>query len=196
MANQKYKNTCGCPKSDGEPCGRPSGWGTDHVGEGFCRLHDGKDLEKAKVAEVQRIISEFGGRTDIHPAQALLELVQFKAAEVEYWRAQAANAHWKDLADVGIGGAVYKKVTLAMLHEAEDQLQRFSQACIKVGVDEVRVRVMATQGEAIVAAMRKLLADPRLGILPSAPTDAIIKDVLQELAAQVSPNAAIARWKS
>jgi nucleoid-associated protein YejK len=90
----------------------------------------------------------------------------------------------------------YETLYVKMLHESENQLMQFSQACVKVGVDEIRVRAMATQGEAIVAAMKKLLADPRLGILTSTPVDAIIRETLQELAAQASPNAAIARWKS
>ncbi len=28
-------------KKDGSPCRRPAGWGTDHVGEGKCKLHGG-----------------------------------------------------------------------------------------------------------------------------------------------------------
>lgn len=34
---------CGATKRDGSegPCGLPAGWGTDHVGEGRCKLHGG-----------------------------------------------------------------------------------------------------------------------------------------------------------
>jgi len=190
-----YNNVCGCPKSNGDPCGKPAGWGTSHVGSGFCRLHDNKALDKAASAEAKAIVAKFGGRMDVHPAQALLELVQNKAAEVEYWRVRATEAEsWKDLADVGIGGQVYKKVTLAMLHESEDQLAKFSQACVKVGVAEVRVRAMAVQGQAIVEAMRTLLQDPRLGVLTSAPVDDVIRETLQKLAADASATNAIAKW--
>lgn len=36
-------NVCGRPKRDGsgDECGLPAGWGTDHVGEGACKLHGG-----------------------------------------------------------------------------------------------------------------------------------------------------------
>lgn len=35
-------NECGWT-ADGknDPCGLPAGWGTDHVGEGYCRKHGG-----------------------------------------------------------------------------------------------------------------------------------------------------------
>lgn len=35
--------TCGRSKRDGsgDPCQRPAGWGTDHPGEGACKLHGG-----------------------------------------------------------------------------------------------------------------------------------------------------------
>lgn len=34
---------CGARKRDGsdDPCGLPAGWGTDHVGDGRCKLHGG-----------------------------------------------------------------------------------------------------------------------------------------------------------
>lgn len=36
-------DTCGRTKRDGsgDPCKRPAGWGTDHPGEGACKLHGG-----------------------------------------------------------------------------------------------------------------------------------------------------------
>jgi len=36
-------DTCGRTKRDGsgDPCARPAGWGTDHPGEGACKLHGG-----------------------------------------------------------------------------------------------------------------------------------------------------------
>jgi hypothetical protein len=37
-----YKNICGRNRKHGRgPCTRPAGWGTDHPGEGACKLHGG-----------------------------------------------------------------------------------------------------------------------------------------------------------
>lgn len=190
-----YK-TCGAIKANDEPCGRPSGWGTDHVGVGFCKLHDANKVMEARVNEAKAIVAKFGGRVDMHPAQALLELVQHKAAEVEYWRAKATNDEANLVTYNPIEGKAYKAFHLQMLHEAEDQLAKFSQACVRVGVEEVRVRAMALQGEAIVAAMKIMLSDPRLGVLTTAPIDDVVRDTLKRVAEESSPSVAIGRWKA
>ena len=36
------KKYCGAKTRAGTPCRRPAGWGTDHVGEGRCKLHGGR----------------------------------------------------------------------------------------------------------------------------------------------------------
>lgn len=39
----RQRKLCGAKtKSTGEPCRRTAGWGTDHPGEGRCKLHGGK----------------------------------------------------------------------------------------------------------------------------------------------------------
>src|SRR5690349_3505226 len=36
---------CGAKNRQGQPCKRPAGWGTDHVGSGKCKLHGGASLK-------------------------------------------------------------------------------------------------------------------------------------------------------
>lgn len=36
------KKTCGAKTRAGTPCKQPAGWGTNHAGEGRCKLHGGK----------------------------------------------------------------------------------------------------------------------------------------------------------
>lgn len=36
---------CNAKNRAGQPCKRPAGWGTDHVGTGRCKLHGGKSLK-------------------------------------------------------------------------------------------------------------------------------------------------------
>lgn len=43
MQNKPHdKKYCGAKTRAGTPCKRPAGWGTNHVGEGRCKLHGGK----------------------------------------------------------------------------------------------------------------------------------------------------------
>lgn len=44
------KNICGANKRDGsgDKCSLPAGWGTDHVGEGNCKLHGGAAVKKGR----------------------------------------------------------------------------------------------------------------------------------------------------
>ena len=42
MTKRKYEGVkCGAKNRSGKPCKRPAGWGTDHAGEGRCKLHGG-----------------------------------------------------------------------------------------------------------------------------------------------------------
>jgi len=42
---------CGATTRDGDPCQRRAGWGTNHVGEGRCKQHGGKDRDKGGAPE-------------------------------------------------------------------------------------------------------------------------------------------------
>lgn len=41
QSHDKARPLCGAKNRAGEPCKRPAGWGTAHVGEGRCKLHGG-----------------------------------------------------------------------------------------------------------------------------------------------------------
>lgn len=47
--------TCGAKNRAGSPCKQPAGWGTDHPGQGRCKLHGGKSLVKhGRYSTIQR----------------------------------------------------------------------------------------------------------------------------------------------
>lgn len=98
------RGTCGAQLRDtekGERCSRPRGYGTDHVGYGYCRRHAGSTangrkhaaLERAR-AEVARVKREgfYGVRVAVDPEQALLEEMQRSAGAVRWL--EAAIADW------------------------------------------------------------------------------------------------------
>ena len=174
-----------------ETCRRPAGWGTDHVGIGACKLHGGttsSHRKRAAVVAMARQVSEWGGRIDVTPPEALLELVQGKAAEVAYWNQLVAELSDEDRAGMldakaeqGLGpqgpvDTVTRQagphVYLVMLHKAQDQLATYSAAAIRAGVDEAMVRVAAVQAAAVVELARQAIAAARADL--RADPDAIL----------------------
>lgn len=152
---------CGARKRQGEgTCTRPAGWGTDHVGVGPCKLHGGSTpahRTAAAATQARRDVVLFGGRRDIHPADALLELVQWTAGEVDYWRSRVRLLEEDELTwgvtkvkeggeDRGTTEEAKPNIAYVMLVDASNRLERYSASALKAGVDERRVRLAEQQG--------------------------------------------------
>ena len=182
----------GEPRDDGRTtCERPAGWGTAHPGIGKCKLHGGSTRNHARFAEVEqarRAVALWGGRRDIHPADALLELVQTKAAEVAYWRFRVAEIAEEDLTygvtKVKTGGDDYGTTeeakphsALTLLHKAEADLGAYAAASLKAGVDEARVRIAEAQAAWAIELLRRGFA---LAQVPADEADRIIITMTQE----------------
>lgn len=142
-------------------------------GQKRCRMHGGSSPNALAAAErrlaaldAARQVQAWGGRLDITPPEALLELVQTKAAEVAYWNWRVA-----DLPDTERAGLLVTKtergqqngkhtdittkqatphVWLTMLHKTQDQLATYSAAAIKAGVDQRMVELAAMQAQWLV----------------------------------------------
>lgn len=141
-------------KQTGEQCRRRA-----HPGATVCVMHGARAKQVQTAIENRHAIqlahdqvALWGGRRDIHPADALLELVQVKSAEVAYWRFRVAEIAEEDLTygvtKTKIGGEDYgtteeakPHIALALLHKAEADLASYAAASLKAGVDEARVRI-------------------------------------------------------
>jgi len=152
---------CGARKRQGDgTCTQPAGWGTDHVGIGACKLHGGSMANHktaAATTQARRDVVLFGARRDIHPADALLELVQWTAGEVDYWRQRVRLLEEHDLTwgvtkvkeggdDRGTTEEAKPNIAYVMLVDASNRLERYSASALKAGVDERRVRLAEQQG--------------------------------------------------
>ena len=164
-SRDRDKPKCGGKRRGTEgQCQRPAGWGTDHPGIGACKLHGGSTPNHHKNAlkvQAQRDVTAFGARTDITAPEALLELVQSKAAEVAYWDGRVSELGDDDRAGLllakteqGLGpqGPVDTRtrqagphVFVVMLHKAQDQLAAYSAAAIRAGVDRAMVEAVTLQ---------------------------------------------------
>ena len=198
---QSQKPKCGARKRQGEGnCQRPAGWGTSHPGIGACKLHGGSTQNAAKHAQVvqaRRDVDAWGGRTDVAPAEALLQLVQAKAAEVAYWEWRVA-----ELADDARAGLLLSKresglgaqgpvdvdthtagphVFVVLLHKAQDQLAAYAAAAVRVGVDKALVELAALQAAWLVPLLLEAVAAGRADIAADG------RDVVRALLEQGAP---------
>ena len=155
--------TCGAKTRDGDPCRNPPMSGATR-----CRMHGGatprgRAAAERRLAEAEaaRHVTAFGARTDITAPEALLELVQSKAAEVAYWdgrvaelgddeRAGMLDAKVEDGFEKGEAKLIRTTqagphVFVVMLHKAQDQLAAYSAAAIRAGVDRAMVEAVTLQ---------------------------------------------------
>lgn len=170
-------------KSTGQRCGKPA-----IPGGTVCRIHGGatpviKAAGQRRLAELQAQadVTKFGARRDIHPAEALLELVHWTAGEVDYWRARVALVEAEtDGEALAWGKTSHRKgsgpegpidvttheakpnVAYAMLERASDRLAQYAAAALKAGVEERRVQLAERQGALVADVIRRVLADLQL----------------------------------
>lgn len=174
MAEFDPSKHCGGKKRQAPfgPCTRPHGWGTDHPGIGRCKLHGGSTPDHNKAAQkeqARRDVELFNAPKDIHPATALLELVQWTAGEVDYWRQRVRALEEADLTwgvtkikeggdDRGTTEEAKPNIAYAMAIDASNRLEKYSSAALKAGVDAALVRIAETQGARLFDAIEQILA--------------------------------------
>lgn len=200
------KPLCGANRRQGEPgdtCRRPAGWGTDHVGIGPCKLHGGSTpahRAAAVVTQAKRDVVLFGARRDVHPAEALLELVQWTAGEVDYWRMRVRELDeealtWgvskvkEDGHDKGTTYEAKPNIAYTMLRDASDRLERYSSSALKAGVDERRVRIAEQQGTQLLGVLIACLTELGHDVSPGSEAARIVLKHIEPLRAAVTAEA-------
>lgn len=163
---------CGAKRRQGgAPCGKPAGWGTDHVGFGRCKMHGGSTpnhLKSVANARAEAALVALGRPNVGADAQAeLLGMVAEASGNVRTLR------QWvEDLAD-GVTQSVFvaggyenlsENVLVEMYGKWCDRLVSYSAQCIRAGVSERVVKVMEEQAEMCARVVTAMLDDPELGL--------------------------------
>ena len=172
-------------------------------GATVCHMHGAsapqvraKAAERVALARAEAEATKIGiTRRDIHPAEALIELVQYTAGEVDYWRHTVSLIDDTDLIwgttrvkdggdDRGTTQEAKPHIAYVMLERASDRLATYAAAALKAGCDERRVRLAEAQGAAVALAIRTILdqlhlTPPQLELVPT-----IVPAALRSLAAQ------------
>lgn len=187
---QVHERCTGHSSRTGKPCKQ-----NPIDGLTVCKFHGG-GTKAARAAGKRRVTeaaataeaARFATRRDIHPADALLELVQWTAGEVDYWRGKVDA-----LADEELAGALITKtevgedkgqptdlttteaaehIYIRMLGKASDRLATYAAAALRAGVEERRVRLAENQGQLVAAVIRRILdalnlTDTQLELVPT-----------------------------
>lgn len=184
----------------GEPCKRPKVPGLD-----VCRYHGGNApnakkaaAERVALAAAQAEVARIGARRDIHPAEALIELVQFTAGEVHYWRHRVNDLEDDELTwgttrvkeggdDHGTTQEAKPNIAYTMLERSSDRLASYAAAALKAGVDERRVRLAESQGQIVAQVIRQVLDQLHLTEEQQHLVPTVVPAALRLIASQATP---------
>ncbi|MGQ4574905.1 HGGxSTG domain-containing protein [Dermabacteraceae bacterium P7006] len=177
-------------------------------GLAVCRMHGGSTplakrkrarfIAEEKAAKAARL---FSAPVDISPSEALIELVQWTAGEVRYWRSEVERIAGEDVEkltfgvtriETGVrdGSDVHMEtreaaasVAYQMLVDAENRLARFVTAALRAGVEERRLKLDEERGQTVVEILRKILDNLDLTDDQKAIAQVIVPKTLREAAA-------------
>jgi uncharacterized protein YutE (UPF0331/DUF86 family) len=153
--------TCGATNRNGEPCGLPAGWGTDHVGEGRCKLHGGQsptgeDNPAFKHGLFSDHLDERDRQTvtaleDFDDAQKLEELVNWRLARLRralrQLNQEEARSFWDAFESVVDGADTIEAAEMRELAKMLDQNNRAMQEEIDLVRRLIRDRNKIAEGE-------------------------------------------------
>jgi hypothetical protein len=178
------------------PCRKPAGWGTDHVGEGRCRLHGGKT--KTHVKNAQKAIAKAGADTyglpiDVDPAQALLDEVHRTAGHVAWLGAIVAAMRKGDLGwgvtkvkrggeDFGTTYESKLNVYLSLYQDERKHLTRVCETAIKAGVEQKRLTLETHRAELMVKMLEMVFGKLELTPEQSEKLEELVPEALKSLA--------------
>lgn len=171
------KPICGATKKNGEPCRRPAGWGTDHVGDGTCKLHGGSTPDAIlKAAKAKATV--MGIAIDVEPHEALLQCVRLTAGEVVYCNQMIAELAPEDAvghpleivsregytSEEGHVSYEERREKVPMMNiwirtraQALERLAKFAKMALDAGVDERRVRLAEGFTSVLAPALRDFM---------------------------------------
>jgi hypothetical protein len=151
---------CGAKKrSDGQPCRKFAGEGTDHFGVGRCRLHGGSTrthrIGAVRQEAKQRLARrEFGQPQQVDPGDALMEMLWIAYGQVAWLQQEIAKLN--DL-------TTFEARVLIQSHRDErDRTARVAATALDAGIAERQIRLAEQYGHVIARLIEGILGDLKL----------------------------------
>lgn len=182
---------CGARKRQSEgTCGQAAGWGTDHPGDGPCKLHGGATKNHRAASAVRQVeagarraLADLGVTTPV--TDPLLEL-QRLAGEIISFK-DALRSMVERLNSVRYDGPVGEQIRgeIVVYERAMDRAARVLRDMASLKIDErlvqIQSRVAETQGQAIASVIRAILGDLELTPAQQARVSEVVPRRLREL---------------
>ena len=149
---------CGARKKGGGTCGRPAGWGTNHYGIGKCKNHGGSTPNHVKAAASEEMRILLGRPLEINPLDALLWCIKIRAGEVHWLSQKIADLQEKEWEQQTIAGKTFHHYVRERAAAMND-LTRWSQMAISLGIAERAVKLAETYGEMLARLIQGILGD-------------------------------------
>lgn len=170
-------------------CCQPAGWGTNHKGVGWCKLHGGNSPTGEAHAAKQRIAASmpaYGAPINIGPHEAILEEVHRTAGHVQWlhemiqWLGRSPDTDVTDeeLEEVGIvpmGHAadaitqatlqgIKPSIWLQMYQAERKHLMEVCKTAVTMGCAERTIQLAEDQGKMLAMVILAIFRDNRLGM--------------------------------
>lgn len=152
---------CGATTRAGGRCSQRAGWGTSHVGDGRCKLHGGKapNAERAAMArrargEAERLAIDLERHQN--PPDVLLAELRRSCALADLFEDQLARGD----ARLGMNTELGPKMTIEteLWQRERDRAIQLSVACLKLGLEDRRVKLVEDAGRQLANFTRAIAA--------------------------------------
>jgi hypothetical protein len=157
---------CGAPKRQGEgTCTQVAGWGTNHLGQGPCKLHGGSTPTVSKGAQlallerhVRRLFEQIA--PEIKPVDNPLKAYGMFAGRVMAWL-ELMDSLLDDLTDVGYANGdgqeqVDRRVQL--YERAMDRANTVLSSYARLRIDERLAQITEEQADKVLAALDAVIS--------------------------------------
>jgi hypothetical protein len=156
-----------------------AGWGTNHPGTGKCKWHGGSMPNHVKAAAKDELRKLLGTEKEMNPFEAIMWCIRIRAGEVEWLGQKMAELEkdaWVESTLVGKQFHLYARERQAAMQD----LVRFSQIAISMGIAERYVRLSEVYGQTIAKLIEKVVykLDPskeQITRLPVAVREALLE---------------------
>lgn len=145
---RKVGATCGAKKRSGGKCTLAAGWGTVHTGTGKCKLHGGSVINHVKAAAKDEYRKLLGNPIEVNPLDAIQRCIHIRAGEVQWLTDRMAELDKKHWIEDTMVGKQFHLFARERQHAMND-LVRFSQIAVSLGLTERAVKLAETYGEMI-----------------------------------------------